>query len=199
MALYSVQFATMKYKLILGSQSPRRQQLLRDLGYSFTTRVISTDEVFPQDMPTNQVAEYLAQEKGKAHIKSIATNELVITADTTVVLGQQVLNKPADLTEAKEMLRLLSGKAHQVISGVCLTTQQEQLSFSDTTTVYLSALSSDEIDYYVNTYQPLDKAGGYAIQEWIGKTGISRIEGSFYNVVGLPTEKLYQALKEYSL
>ncbi|MGD1893074.1 MAG: Maf family protein [Cyclobacteriaceae bacterium] len=189
----------MKYKLILGSQSPRRQQLLRDLGYSFTTRVISTDEVFPQDMPTNQVAEYLAQEKGKAHIKSIATNELVITADTTVVLGQQVLNKPADLTEAKEMLRLLSGKAHQVISGVCLTTQQEQLSFSDTTTVYLSALSSDEIDYYVNTYQPLDKAGGYAIQEWIGKTGISRIEGSFYNVVGLPTEKLYQALKEYSL
>jgi septum formation protein len=189
----------MKYKLILGSQSPRRQQLLRDLGYLFTTRIISTDEDFPTDMPANRVAEYLAQEKGKAHLASVAPNELVITADTTVVLGQQVLNKPENLADAKEMLQLLSGQAHQVVSGVCLTTQQKRLSFSDSTTVYFRPLSSDEIDYYVNTYHPLDKAGGYAIQEWIGKAGISRIEGSYYNVVGLPTEKLYQALKKYSL
>lgn len=199
MVLCLDQFATMKHKLVLGSQSPRRQQLLRDLGYSFTTRVISTNEEFPTAMPANQVAEYLAREKGKAHIASMASDELVITADTTVVLDQQVLNKPGNLIEAKKMLRLLSGRAHQVVSGVCLTTQQQQHSFSDSTTVNFSSLSSDEIDYYVDSYQPLDKAGGYAIQEWIGKAGITRIVGSYYNVVGLPTEKLYQALKSYSL
>jgi len=197
--LYSVQFATMKYKLILGSQSPRRQQLLRDLGYLFSTRVISIDEEFPADIPVNRVAEYLARKKGKAHIPSIVANELVITADTTVILNRQVLNKPDHLDKAKEMLHLLSGQAHQVVSGVCLTTQQKQLSFSDSTTVYFRPLSSEEIDYYVNASQPLDKAGGYAIQEWIGKVGITRIEGSYYNVVGLPTEKLFQALKSYSL
>ena len=189
----------MKYKLILGSQSPRRQQLLSDLGYSFTTRVISTDEKFPTDMLASRVAEFLAQEKGKAHVALMGTDELVITADTTVVLGQQVLNKPGNLTEAKQMLGLLSGKAHQVVSGVCLTTHRGQRSFSDSTTVYFNPLSTEEIGYYVNVFQPLDKAGSYAIQEWIGKMGIARIEGSYYNVVGLPTEKLYQALKAYSL
>lgn len=195
MASYLDLFATMKYKLILGSQSPRRQQILREMGFTFTTRVISIDETFPEDMAAEEIAEYLAVEKGKAHLASLKENELLITADTTVVLGQQVLNKPQDLAEATQMLELLSGKSHRVISGVCLTTLEQQHSLADSTTVYFSQLTSDEITYYVEKYRPLDKAGGYAIQEWIGMIGITHVEGSYFNVVGLPSEKLYQALK----
>lgn len=189
----------MNYSLILGSQSPRRQQLMEELGFSFTTRVISTEELFPSSLGVDQIAEYLAVEKGKAHLPSMRPHELVVTADTTVVLNQQVLNKPKDLPDAIHMLQQLSGCAHQVITGVCLTTLDGQQSFSDRTKVYFTKLMESEIDYYVKKFRPLDKAGGYAIQEWIGMIGINRIEGSYYNVVGLPVEKLYQALKDYNL
>lgn len=199
MALFLAQSGTMNYKLILGSQSPRRQQLLRELGLSYTTRVISTEEKFPADLDVGDIAEYIARDKGKAHSSSIAPDELVITADTVVALDQQVLAKPKDLTDARAMLQQLSDQTHRVISGVCLTTRQGQHSFSDCTTVYFNRLTSAEIDYYVEQYQPLDKAGSYAIQEWIGMIGIRRIEGSYFNVVGLPVEKLYRALQEYSL
>ncbi|WKN41980.1 Maf family nucleotide pyrophosphatase [Tunicatimonas pelagia] len=189
----------MNYKLILGSQSPRRQQLMQELGFIFTTRVISIDEDFPEDLAVEQVAEYLAIEKGKAHLDSIAADELVITADTTVVVGQEVLNKPLSAEEARTMLRKLSGCSHHVISGVCLTTQQWQRSFSEQTMVHFASLTAEEISFYVEKYQPLDKAGGYAIQEWIGMIGISGIEGSYFNVVGLPVHQLYQTLKKVIL
>ena len=189
----------MNYKLILGSQSPRRQQLLQELGLSYTVRVISTDETYPPGLDAHEIAEYLAREKGKAHLVSLAQDELVITADTTVVLDQQVLNKPTDLPDAVRMLQQLSGQAHQVITGVCFTTTEGQKSFSDHTTVYFAKLTSEEIDHYVEKYRPLDKAGGYAIQEWIGMVGITRIEGSYFNVVGLPVEKCYRVLRSYRL
>nr|WKN37656.1 Maf family nucleotide pyrophosphatase [Tunicatimonas sp. TK19036] len=189
----------MKYKLILGSQSPRRQQLLKDLGFSYTVRVISTEETFPSAMPVSNVAEYLAVEKGNAHISSLAADELVVTADTTVVLDNEILNKPQDLPDAARMLQKLSNRTHQVISGVCLSTKTSQQSFSDQTTVRFAKLTATEIDYYVNKFRPLDKAGGYAIQEWIGMIGITNIEGSYFTVMGLPVEKLYRALQTYQL
>ena len=196
MALYLALSMTKNYKLILGSQSPRRHQIMQDLGISFTTRIISIDEHFPEDLAVNHIAEYLAQEKGKAHLSSLAYDELVITADTTVVVDEQVLNKPSNTTEAAAMLKQLSGRSHQVISGVCLTTQQWQRSFSEQTTVHFIPLTQEEVSFYIETYQPYDKAGGYAIQEWIGMIGISRIEGSYFNVVGLPVNRLYHELKQ---
>ncbi len=195
-ALFSALFAMMNYKLILGSQSPRRQQLMHELGFAFTTRVISIEEHFPADLAIEQVARYLAIEKGKAHFNSLATDELVVTADTTVVVEQEVLNKPQSAEEAHIMLRKLSGRSHQVISGVCLTTQQWQSSFSEQTTVHFAPLTDEEISFYIEKYQPFDKAGGYAIQEWIGMIGIVRIVGSHFNVVGLPVHRLYQELKK---
>lgn len=186
----------MKYKLILASNSPRRQQLLRELGLNYDIKTKIVDEVFPEDMPASEVAEYLAKKKGSAYQSDLSDNELVITADTTVVTGTTILNKPADEEEAKYMLELLSGKSHQVITGVCLTTQQSQISFRDTTTVFFRTLTEKEIEYYIRQYQPFDKAGGYAIQEWIGMTGIVKIEGSYFNVVGLPVEKLYKFLRD---
>ena len=199
MVLYLALLKMMNYKLILGSQSPRRQQLLHDLGFSYSIRVISTGEEFPPSMPVADVAEYLAIEKGKAHLPSLAPNELVITADTTVVLDNDILNKPSDLPDAVRMLEQLSDRTHRVISGVCLTTTTSQQSFSDETTVIFNKLTTAEINYYVEKYRPLDKAGGYAIQEWIGMIGITSIEGSYFNVVGLPVERLYRTLQKYSL
>ncbi|MEM9834446.1 MAG: Maf family nucleotide pyrophosphatase [Bacteroidota bacterium] len=186
----------MNYKLILGSQSPRRQQLMQELGIPFTTEVISIDEHFPDDLAVDRIAEYLAREKGKAHLDSLTDDRLVITADTTVVIDQQVLNKPYGAAEARTMLRQLSGRSHRVISGVCFTTSQWQRSFSECTTVYFDPLAEEEISFYIEKYQPYDKAGSYAIQEWIGMIGISRIEGSYFNVVGLPVNRLYYELKQ---
>lgn len=185
----------MKYKLILGSQSPRRQQLMHELGFPCSTRVISIDEIFPSDLAAENVAEYLAVKKGKAHLDSLTSSELVVTADTTVIIEQDVLNKPQSVDEAQTMLQKLSGREHRVISGVCLTTLQWQHHFSEQTTVYFAPLTDSEISFYIEKYQPFDKAGGYAIQEWIGMIGITRIEGSYFNVVGLPVQRLYQELK----
>ena len=184
------------YKLILASGSPRRQQLLREARLAFTTRVVPVDEDYPPDLNPERVAEYLSEKKGRAYQSLIQDDELVITADTTVVVDHEVLNKPADSAEAYRMLVILSGKAHQVITGVSLTRTASVHTFSDTTHVYFRELSEAEIRFYVEDFRPFDKAGGYAIQEWIGMIGIEKIEGSYFNVVGLPVEKLYRELSK---
>ena len=184
------------YRLILASGSPRRQQLLSELGMPFTIRTVPVAEDYPDTLPSERVAEYLSEKKGRAYQSRISDDELVITADTTVVVDDVLLNKPADAHEAKRMLRRLSGRPHRVITGVSLTRTTAVRTFADTTRVYFRTLSEEEIQYYVTRFNPLDKAGGYAIQEWIGMVGIEKIEGSYFNVVGLPVEKLYQALKE---
>jgi septum formation protein len=185
--------------LILASNSPRRQQLLRDTGLSFKVRVLPVDEVFPEDLPTEEVAEYLAIKKGKAQQEAMQPDEIVITADTTVIIDDMVLNKPENEAEAFRMLERLSGRQHQVITGVCITIRNQQRSFSDATRVYFRQFNKSEIAYYVEHYRPFDKAGAYAIQEWIGMVAITRIEGSYFNVVGLPVEKLFTTLTEIAV
>lgn len=186
----------MSHKLILASNSPRRQQLMKEAGFRYEVRTLEVEEDFPEDMAAAQVAEYLARKKGQAHQLQMATDEIIITADTTVVIHEQVLNKPADEAEARRMLQMLSGQQHQVITGVCLSLHDRQQSFSDVTKVSFRELELSEIDYYVSHYRPFDKAGAYAIQEWIGMVGIEHIEGSYFNVVGLPLEKLYKHLRK---
>ena len=190
---------SMNYKIILASGSPRRQQLLRELRLPFTVRTIPVAEDYPAELLPDQVAAFLAKKKGQAYRDALAEDELVITADTTVVVGERLMNKPANAAEAREMLRALSGRVHRVITGVCLTTATSSRAFVDTTQVYFRALSDEEISFYVENYQPFDKAGGYAIQEWIGMIAIEKIEGSYFNVVGLPVEKLYSELKKIPL
>ena len=185
----------MNYKIILASGSPRRQQLLRELRIPFTIRTIPVAEDYPAELPSDQVAEYLAKKKGQAYRNALAEDELVITADTTVVVGECLLNKPAHAAEAQDMLKALSGRVHRVTTGVCLMTTTVSRTFVDTTEVWFRGLSDKEISFYVKNYQPFDKAGGYAIQEWMGMIAIEKIEGSYFNVVGLPVEKLYSELK----
>ena len=184
------------YKLVLASGSPRRQQLLQEVGVPFTVRVVPVAEEYPDDLPAGRVAEYLSKKKGQAYQSGMRDDELVITADTTVVVDDVLLNKPVDADDARRMLVALSGRMHRVITGVSLTRTTAVRTFSDTTRVYFGTLSEEEIEFYVSRYRPFDKAGGYAIQEWIGMVGIKKIEGSYFNVVGLPVEKLYQELKE---
>ncbi len=186
----------MNYKITLASGSPRRQQLLRELRIPFTVRTLPVAEDYPANLPPDQVAEYLAEKKGRAYRDTLTDNELVITADTTVVVGRRLLNKPADAAEAQDMLTALSGRVHRVITGVCLTTTTGSRTFVDATKVWFRELSDEEISFYVENYRPFDKAGGYAIQEWMGMIAIERIEGSYCNVVGLPVEKLYGELKK---
>jgi septum formation protein len=185
------------YKIVLGSNSPRRRQLLADMGFEFEVRIAHSEELYPDSLPKAQVAAFLAKMKAEAIV--LAEGELCITADTTVVLDNALLEKPATAEEAEQMIQKLSGRSHEVITGVCLRTLHQQMVFSDTTQVIFRTLSPEEISYYVRKFAPLDKAGAYGIQEWIGMVGISRIEGSYFNVVGLPTEKLYEALKQFSM
>jgi septum formation protein len=187
----------MDYKIILASGSPRRQQLMHALRIPFSVRTTFVPEDYPAELAAEDVAEFLAGKKGKAYQGSLADNELVITADTTVVLEENILNKPADATEAQAMLRSLSGRSHRVITGVGLTTAASMRTFADITTVHFRGLTDAEIDFYVENYQPYDKAGGYAIQEWIGMVAIEGIVGSYFNVVGLPVEKLYRELQHF--
>ena len=182
------------YQLILASASPRRQQLLKQLGYEFEVRLKETDETIPPDMPAHQASMYLAQKKAKTFSHELKENELLITADTIVIIGGEILNKPQDEAEAYQMLAKLSGKAHEVVTGFCLTSIEKQLTQSDTTLVYFKDLSPEEINFYVRNHHPFDKAGGYGAQDWIGMIGVERIEGSYFNVMGLPVHKLYQAL-----
>lgn len=180
--------------LILASNSPRRQELLRTAGYAFEVLVHEVSEDYPLDLPPNQVAEFLAKHKNEHYRKIISGDQVVITADTTVVSEGEVLNKPATAFEAKQMLEKLSNKTHLVISGVAISDSQRLISFSDSTEVSFLPLSENEIDFYIEHCKPFDKAGAYGIQEWIGLTRISAINGSYYNVMGLPVHQLYSVL-----
>ena len=190
----------MKYKIILASNSPRRKELLAGLDVQFEVRIIpGIDESYPDTLPTMEIAEYIAQKKAKAYRETMADDELIITADTIVVLDDKVLGKPKDAEEARCMLHALSGKTHQVVTGVVLTTKELQKHFSVVSNVTFKTLSDNEIDYYVDTYKPMDKAGAYGIQEWIGYVGVTRLEGSYFNVMGLPVQRIYEAMKEFSI
>lgn len=183
-----------KYDVVLASNSPRRRELLSELGVDFRVETLpGIDETPPSGLPAMQVAEYVSQVKAKAY--ALAPNELLITADTVVILGDEVLGKPHDAEQARTMLRHLSGHVHHVVTGVSVTTSQGMQSFSAVSAVEFDNLTDDEIDYYVTRYKPMDKAGAYGIQEWIGFIGVKGITGSFYNVMGLPVQRLYSLLK----
>lgn len=187
----------MEYKLILASASPRRHQLLADAGFKFEVKLKHTEEIWPEGMRAEEVPEYLACLKASAFKEELMPGELLITADTVVYLDSKILGKPRDRQDAIGMLRQLSGKKHTVVTGVCLTTTSRHQSFSACTDVFFKVLSDEEITCYVDNCKPFDKAGAYGIQEWIGYIGIERIEGSFYNVMGLPVQKLYEVLKNF--
>lgn len=188
----------MKYKIILASNSPRRRELLGGLDVDFEVKVIDgITENYPDDLPCESIAEYIAVEKAAPYLSLVGEDELVLTADTIVVADGIVLGKPVDANDAKRMLSLLSGKTHQVITGVCFTTPHKQRSFSVKTDVTFKSLSQLEIDYYVEKYLPLDKAGAYGIQEWIGYVGVTGIHGSYYNVMGLPVQRIWEELKQF--
>ena len=185
-----------KYDVVLGSNSPRRRELLNDMGVKFRVEAIKgIDESYPASLPVEDIPVYLARIKADGH--PLQPNELLITADTVVVLDEAVLGKPSGEADARRMLRALSGRAHRVISGVCVTAAHRQETIADTSIVHFARLDDDEIDYYIKHYRPLDKAGAYGIQEWIGNIGIQGINGDFYNVMGLPTRRLYQLLKTF--
>ena len=186
------------YKIILASNSPRRRELLAGADVTFEVRVIDgIDESYPQDLPTKEIAGFISRKKAAAYQTAIDDCELVITADTIVVLDGEVMGKPADEEDACRMLRKLSGRTHQVITGVTLTTKERQQSFSVETDVTFRTLSEEEINYYVQHYKPMDKAGAYGIQEWIGHIGVTGISGSYFNVMGLPVQRIYEALKNF--
>lgn len=188
-----------RYQIILASNSPRRKELFGGLDIPFKVRVLDgIDESYPQDLPTKDIAGYISQKKAAAYRQSIAADELIITADTIVILGEKVMGKPKDAGEAKTMLHELSGKTHQVITGVCLTTREKQVCFSVETDVTFKTLSDSEITYYIDHYHPFDKAGAYGIQEWIGHVGVTGMNGSYFNVMGLPVQRIYEALKDFS-
>lgn len=186
-----------KYKLVLASASPRRQQLLKELGLEFEVRPADVDEFYPENLGMTAIPEYLAQLKADVLVQNMADDELIITADTIVWKDDKVLGKPADKAEAVSMLKSLSGSQHQVITGINLQSKEKKVSFHAVTEVWVDELTDQEIEYYIEKYKPYDKAGAYGIQEWIGFVGIYKIEGSFYNVMGLPVHKLYQYLKEF--
>ncbi len=184
-----------KYNLILATKSPRRQMLMSGMDLQFKIKVKSIAESYPIDMPFDKVPEYLAKLKAEAcNRDSLKKKDIYITADTIVVLNDEVIGKPKNKTQAKKIIKALSGQKHTVITGVCLTSSNKQHSFSSKSDVYFRELEDADIDYYVEEYMPLDKAGAYGIQEWIGYIGIKKIEGSFYNVMGLPTQMLYEEL-----
>ena len=184
--------------MILASGSPRRHQLMRDAGFDFEVRLKSTEEIYPDTLPAERIPEFLSCLKAAAFRDELKEDELLITADTIVCLGAKVLGKPHGREGAVEMLHQLSGRRHKVVTGVCLTTSRKQQTFSAFTDVYFKELTEEEIVYYVDHYKPFDKAGAYGIQEWIGYIGIERIDGSFYNVMGLPVQKLYETLKSFT-
>ncbi|MHA6726543.1 Maf family protein [Chryseobacterium sp. A301] len=184
--------------LLLGSQSPRRSELLAALGFEFQTVRIECEETYPQNLEVSKIAEYLAIEKSK-HFSELKSSELLLTCDTIVALGQQVLGKPKDATQAMEMLLKLSDKTHTVYTGVCLRTFEETLSFTQSAQVEFEALATSEIDFYIANFKPFDKAGSYGIQEWIGMAKIKSLTGSFYTIMGLPTHRVYQELVSQGL
>ncbi len=185
------------YNYILASKSPRRNQLLKSLGIEFEIKTKEVEEKYPDNLSKEEIPVFLAELKAKPFLQGLKANDLLITADTIVWFEGKVLGKPKDKPEAIKMLQLLSGNEHKVISGVCLTTIHKQNSFSSISNVQFKTLTKREIDYYVSEFKPYDKAGAYGIQEWIGTIGITHIEGSFYNVMGLPIQKLYAEIQKF--
>ena len=186
------------YRLILASQSPRRRQLLADAGIEFVLAPrFECEESFPDTMPAAEVAEYLSSLKSEAYPEPLGANDILLTADTVVIACDRILGKPADRAEAIEMITMLSGRDHEVVTGVTLRSAERVKSFSVVSKVRFRTLLQEEIEYYVDTYRPYDKAGSYGIQEWIGYVGIEGIEGSFYNVMGLPVQRLYSELNDF--
>ncbi|MCL1933108.1 MAG: Maf-like protein [Candidatus Azobacteroides sp.] len=187
-----------KYKIVLASGSPRRRELLAGLDIDFEVKIISDiEESYPETLRKEEIPVYIAKLKAHAYQKYLKENTLLITADTIVLLEGNVYGKPKNEQEAKEMLQILSGQTHEVITGVCLTGLKKQQTFYVSTQVKFARLQEDEIDYYVKKYRPFDKAGAYGVQEWIGYIGVEKLEGSFYNVMGLPVRVLYTHLKEW--
>lgn len=185
------------YRIVLASQSPRRKELLTGLGLEYETRVLpDVDESFPPELTGGDIPMYIAREKAEAYRPSLSADELLITADTIVWLGGTVLGKPVDRDDALRMLGLLSGRTHEVYTGVCLTTIRWQHTFTARTEVRFCPLDEEEITWYVDRYRPFDKAGAYGVQEWIGYVGVEHIAGSYFNIMGLPVQRLYRELKK---
>ncbi len=183
------------YKILLASNSPRRKKLLKGLDIDFEIKVLpDIDESYPNSLPAEHVAEFVAQKKADSYINNLKADELLITADTVVILDGVIFGKPNNEEEAKVMLHALSGKIHRVVSGVCLASIDKQTSFSVSSDVEFSELSNQEIDYYIERYSPFDKAGSYGVQEWIGYIGVKHINGSYYNIMGLPIQRLYKEI-----
>lgn len=185
-----------KYRIFLGSGSPRRQELLSQMGYDFMVVKSEMEEIFPSNLPIGEVAAYLAKEKSR-WFGELAEDQMLITADTVVVSQNKILGKPKDPAEAREMLLHLGGKTHEVMTGVCLRSAKREMAFTDVATVQIAPTTPREIDFYLENYQPYDKAGSYGIQDWYGLTQVERLEGSFYTVMGLPTARLHQILRDW--
>ncbi|WP_333818786.1 Maf family nucleotide pyrophosphatase [Ohtaekwangia sp.] len=182
--------------IILASSSPRRQYLMKEAGFTFTIEKPDVEEDFPDTLPVEQVAKYLALKKAE-YFRPKMKNEIIVTADTVVILNNRIMNKPLDRTEAITMLSELSGQTHRVMTGVCILSQEREESFDDTTEVTFVKLTPEEIAFYVDTYKPFDKAGAYGAQDWIGMVAIEKITGSYFNVMGLPIHQVYQHLKNW--
>lgn len=187
-----------KRPLVLASSSPRRQYLMKEAGFTFTVEKPNVDESFPAEMPVTQVAKFLAEKKAEFFRPNIH-DEIIVTADTVVILGTQILNKPQDREEAIRMLTMLSGKTHLVMTGVSIFSKEKEESFDDTTEVTFVNLTRQQIEFYVDNYKPYDKAGSYGAQDWIGMVAIEKITGSYFNVMGLPIHKVYQHLTQHFL
>lgn len=183
-----------KLKLILASKSPRRQSLIESLGFPFEVRLKEVEEIYPSDITADAVPIYLSELKAQPLLDDLLEGEVLITSDTVVINDGLILGKPKDAQDAFQMLSSLSGKSHKVVTGVCLQSKTKKISFAETTIVHFSPLSSTEINYYIEQYQPFDKAGSYGIQEWIGAIAIHKIEGCYYNVMGLPVHRVYKTL-----
>ncbi len=187
-----------RYNIILASNSPRRKELLSGLNIPYKIKTLpDIDESYPDNLIGEDIAIYIAKEKANAYLDQLDGNTLLITADTIVLLDGKVYGKPSDDTDAKQMLRDLSGKTHQVITGVCITTKDKQVSFGVSSEVRFAKLEDDEIEYYVSNYKPFDKAGAYGVQEWIGYIAVEYISGSYFNIMGLPIQRLYRELKKF--
>lgn len=190
-------FQTISWNIILASKSPRRQNLLKELGFDFEIKTKEIEEIFPLELKREQVAVYLSELKANAFIEDLKEQDLVITSDTIVCLGEEIIGKPTDREDAINMLGKLSGNKHEVITAVTLFSNQKKKTFYEVTEVYFKQLTSSEIEYYIDNYKPFDKAGSYGIQEWIGYIAIEKINGSYFNVMGLPVKRVYEELIEF--
>lgn len=187
-----------RYRIILASASPRRKELLSKLDIDFTVKVLyDVDESFPASLSVVQVPQYISRKKADAYCQEMQENDMVITADTVVAVGRRILGKPKSAEEARVMLKLLSDRYHRVVTGVTIMTAKRTETFATVSRVRFTRLNDEEIDYYISKYKPFDKAGAYGIQEWIGMVGITELNGSYFNVMGLPVQRLYAKLKEF--